>query len=76
MSDRPVKLIVGADGSQQYIPLSDEEIAEREAMAAKAAIEQAEREAAEAQKAADKASAIEKLEALGFSTAEINALIG
>lgn len=76
MSDRPVKLIVGADGSQQYIPLSDEEIAEREAMAAQAAIEQAEREAAEAQKAADKASAIEKLTELGLTESEINALIG
>ena len=61
MSDRPVKLIVGADGSQQYIPLSDEEIAEREAMAAQAEADRIAREAEEARIAALKASAKAKL---------------
>ncbi len=56
--------------------LTDAEIAEREAQAAQAAIEQAEREAAEAQKQANKESAKSKLEALGLSEDEINALIG
>lgn len=61
MSDRPVKLIVGADGSQQYIPLSDEEIAEREAMAVQAEADRVAREAEEARVAALKASAKAKL---------------
>jgi hypothetical protein len=60
----------------QIIPLTDAEIAEREAQAAQAAIEQAEREAAEAQKQANKESAKAKLEALGLSEAEILALLG
>jgi hypothetical protein len=60
----------------QIVPLTDSEIAEREAQAAQAAIEQAEREAAEAQKQANKESAKAKLEALGLSEAEVIALIG
>ena len=70
MSDRPVKLIVGADGSQQYIPLSDEEIAEREAMAAQAEADRIAREAEEARIAALKASAKAKLTAGEPLTAE------
>ena len=38
MSDTPMKLIVDcATGAQTYVPLSEEEIAERELMAAQAA---------------------------------------
>ena len=70
MSDRPVKLIVGADGSQQYIPLSDEEIAEREAMAAQAEADRIAREAEEARIAALKESAKAKLIAGEPLTAE------
>ena len=82
MTDRPSRLVVdcslpeGHPDKVQIIPLTDEEIAEREAMAAQAAIEQAEREAAEAEKQANKESAKTKLEALGLSEAEINALLG
>jgi hypothetical protein len=62
MSDTPMKLIVDcATGAQTYVPLSEEEIAEREALAAQAAEEQAAREAAEAEREALKASARAKL---------------
>jgi flagellar biosynthesis/type III secretory pathway protein FliH len=60
----------------QIIPLTDEEIAERDAQAAQAAIEQEEREAAEAAKAAAKAAAMSKLEKLGLTQDEITALLG
>lgn len=62
MSDTPMKLIVDcATGAQTYVPLSEEEIAERELLAAQAAEEQAAREAAEAEREALKASARAKL---------------
>ena len=62
MSDTPMKLIVDcATGAQTYVPLSAEEIAEREVMAAQAAEEQVAREAAEAEREALKASARAKL---------------
>jgi hypothetical protein len=82
MTDRPTRLIVdcslpeGHPEKIQIVPLTDSEIAEREAQAAQAAIEQAEREAAEAQKQANKESAKAKLEALGLSEAEVIALLG
>ena len=57
-----MKLVVDcATGAQTYVPLSAEEIAEREAMAAQAAEEQAAREAEEARIAELKASARAKL---------------
>ncbi len=62
MSDTPMKLIVDcATGAQTYVPLSAEEIAQREADALAAAQEQAAREAAEAEREALKASARQKL---------------
>lgn len=67
MSDRPSKLVVdcslpeGHPDKVQIIPLTDEEIAEREAQAAQAAVEQAERENAAAALEALKASARAKL---------------
>ena len=67
MADRPSKLVVdcslpeGHPDKVQIIPLTDAEIAEREAQAAQAAIEQAEREAAEAALEALKVSARAKL---------------
>ena len=62
MSDTPMKLVVDcATGAQTYVPLSAEEIAEREAMAAQATEEQAAREAEEARIAELKASARAKL---------------
>jgi hypothetical protein len=71
----PTKLVINCQtGERKEIPLSAEEIAEREAMAAQAEIEQAEREAEEAAKATAKASAQEKLTALGLTAEEIAAL--
>lgn len=62
MSDTPMKLIVDcATGAQTYVPLSEEEIAEREAMAAQAEQERLEREAEEARIAGLKDSARAKL---------------
>jgi uncharacterized protein (DUF849 family) len=73
----PQKVVIDcATGESSYIPLTPEEIAEREAMAAQAEAERLEREAAEQAKAEAKASAVSKLEALGLSEAEITALLG
>lgn len=65
--ERPTRLVVdcslpeGHPDKVQVIPLTDEEIAEREAQAAQAAAEQAAREAAAEALAALKASAKAKL---------------
>lgn len=76
MSDTPMKLIVDcATGAQTYVPLSEEEIAEREAMAAQAEQERLEREAEEARIAALKDSARAKLVAGEPLTAEEAALL-
>ena len=76
MSDTPMKLIVDcATGAQTYVPLSEEEIAEREAMAAQAERERLEREAEEARIAALKDSARAKLVAGKPLTAEEAALL-
>jgi hypothetical protein len=67
MSETPMKVVVdlskpeGDPEREQYIPLTAEEIAEREAMAAQAAEEQAAREAEAEALAALKASARAKL---------------
>jgi hypothetical protein len=73
----PTRLVIDCTtGERQIIPLTPEEIAEREAMAAQALADQAEREAAEQAKAEAKASGIAKLLALGLTEAEATALIG
>ena len=75
MTDTPTKIIVDCStGEQQIVPLTAEEIAQREADAAAFAAEQAEREAAEAAVAEAKASAQAKLAALGLTADEIAAL--
>lgn len=75
MSD--VKLVVDCDsGEEVLVPLTAEEIAQREADAAAAAAAEAERVAAEEAKAAAKASAIAKLAALGLTADEAAALVG
>ena len=75
MSDVPMKVIVDCStGEQTYAPLTAEEIAEREEMAAQAEQDRLAREAAEAAKAEAKASAEAKLAALGLSAEEIAAL--
>lgn len=74
MSDTPVKVIIDLskpEGERESIvPLTAEEIAQREVDAQKAAEEQAAREAAETAKAALKASAKAKLIAGEPLTAE------
>jgi len=74
--DRPSKLIVDCStGESTTVLLTDEEIADREAMAAAAAEEEAARQAAAEQKASDLASAQAKLAALGLTEDEINAML-
>lgn len=71
-----MKLIVDcATGAQTYVPLSAEEIAQREADALAGAAAQAEREAAEAATEALKVSARAKLVAGEPLTAEEAALL-
>lgn len=75
MTDRPTKLIVNCTtGEQTVVELSDEEIAEREAMALRAEQDRLAREAEVTAKAEAKASAQAKLTALGLTEAEIAAL--
>jgi hypothetical protein len=70
------KLVVDvAKGTSMYVDLTPEEIEQRAVDAQAAAIEQAEREAAEAAKADAKLSAQAKLQALGLSGDEIAALL-
>ena len=74
MADK--KLVVDvAKGTSQYIDLTPEEIEQRAVDAQAAAIEKAEREAAEQAKADAKLSAMAKLQALGLSGDEISAII-
>lgn len=75
MTDRPTKLIVDCTtGEQTIVELTDEEIAEREVMAAQALAERQAQEAADLAKAEAKASAQAKLAALGLTAEEIAAL--
>ena len=80
MSDTPVKIVIDLSKPEgereQILPLTPEEIAQREIDAAQFAQEQAEREAAEAQRQANKESAKAKLAALGLSDEEVAALLG
>ena len=74
MADK--KLVVDvAKGTSQYIDLTPEEIEQRAVDAQAAAIDKAEREAAEQAKADAKLSAMAKLQALGLSGDEISAII-
>jgi hypothetical protein len=76
MSEVLTKLVVDlSTGTQEYIPLTEEEIAQREADAAAFAAEQAERIAAEETKAALKESAKAKLIAGQPLTAEEAAVL-
>jgi hypothetical protein len=72
----PTKLIINCEtGEREIIPLTAEEIAEREAMAAQAELDRQAREAEETAKAQAKASGIAKLLALGLTQAEAEALL-
>ena len=79
-TETPMKIVVDLSKPkgerESIIPLTDEEIAERDAQAAQAAIEQAERDAIEAQKQADAQAGRDALVALGLTEAQINALLG
>jgi hypothetical protein len=76
MSETLTKIVVNCKtGVQEIIPLTAEEIAQREADAAAAAVAEAERIAAAEAVAAAKASGIAKLLALGLTEEEANALV-
>lgn len=75
MTETLTKIVVNCEtGEQTIVPLTAEEIAQREADAAAYAELKATQEAEAAQIAADKASAIEALVALGLTEAQIAAL--
>ena len=71
-----MKLVVDlATGEQKYVPLTAEEITEREEMAAQAEVDRIAREEQEAAEAEAKTSAIAKLSGLGLTEQEITALV-
>ena len=75
MSDTPIKIEVNcATGIAVEVPLTAEEIAQREVDAANAATAKAEADAIAAAEADAKASAQGKLAALGLTAEEIAAL--
>lgn len=77
MSEVLTKIVVNCEtGEQTVVPLTEEELAQREADRIAYEAAEAERLAAEAEKAALEASAVSKLEALGLTPEEIAALKG
>ena len=82
MSEIITKLVVdlskpeGDPERVQSIPLTEEELEERELMRLQAEADREQREADEAAKIAAKASAVAKLTALGLSDSEVSALVG
>ena len=75
MTDTPMKVIVDcATGESTTVPLTEEELAQREIDNAAFEASEAEREAAEQAQQALKASANAKLLALGLTQAEVAAL--
>ena len=76
MSEPLTKLVINCETKEQTIvPLTAEEIAQREADAAAFAVAEAERIAAAEAAAEAKASGIAKLLALGLTEDEANALV-
>jgi hypothetical protein len=77
MSEIITKLVIDCEtGEQHIIPLTEEELAQRELDQLQAIADQEQRETDAAATAAAKASAISKLAALGLSDTEISALLG
>lgn len=77
MTETITKIVVNCEtGEQTIVPLTAEELAQREADAVVAAQAQAEREAAQASIDAARDSAIAKLIAVGLTEEEIAALKG
>ena len=75
MSDTPTKLVINCEtGVTEELPLTAEEIAQREADAQAFADEQAKRDAEAAAIQAAKEAAQSKLAALGLTPEEISAL--
>ena len=75
--ERPTRLIVDCStGERTVVELTDEEIAEREAMAAQAEADRLAQEQAEADRQAALESARSKLAALGLTEDEVTALLG
>ena len=73
--ETPKKLVVNlATGTQTYVDLTEEEITQRAVDAQTAAIERAEREAADAARADAKLAAQAKLQTLGLTGDEIAAI--
>ena len=76
MSETLTKVVINCETKvQEVIPLTAEEIAQREVDAAAYAVAEAERLAAAEAAAAVKASGIAKLLALGLTEEEANALV-
>ena len=76
MSETLTKVVVNCEtGVQEILPLTAEEIAQREADAAAYAIQKAAEDAAAEAAAEAKASGLAKLMALGLTEAEANALV-
>ena len=77
MSETLMKLVVDVKtGAQEYIELTEEELAQRELDSIAAEAAEAERLALETAKAEAKAAAESKLEALGLTPEEIAAITG
>jgi hypothetical protein len=77
MTDTPTKVIVDcATGESTTVPLTAEELAQRETDRLAWEAQEAERLAAEEAKAVAQASAVSKLTALGLTADEIAALKG
>jgi len=76
MSEALTKIVVNCEtGEEQILPLTAEEIAQREADAAAYAAQKAIDDAAAEAAAAAKASGLAKLMALGLTADEANALV-
>jgi hypothetical protein len=76
MTETLNKIVVDCStGEQTIVPLTAEEVAQRETDAAAYAAQQAIQEAEEAAKATAKASAESKLAALGLTAEEVSAIL-
>jgi hypothetical protein len=79
-TETPMKIVVDLSKPkgqrESIIPLTDEEIAERDAQAVIAEAERVEQEAIAKQKAADAQAGRDALVSLGLTEAQITALVG
>jgi hypothetical protein len=76
MTDRPTKIVINCStGEREIIELTDDEMAEREAMAIQAEADRLAQEEADQAKTLAKESATSKLAALGLTQQEIQALL-